>query len=169
MIDMEELPKRKQHRLAGYDYSKSGYYFVTICTENRMPLFWKNVGADIIRPKNNDTDSFLSEYGKFVKESIEKISEHYAGVFVDRYCIMPNHVHLIIAITSKENGRMISAPTLSRIIGQMKRFASKKCEKSIWQKSFYDEIIRNQAAYDEISKYIFENPMKWEEDELFCK
>ena len=93
----------------------------------------------------------------------------YAGVFVDRYCIMPNHVHLIIGITSKENGRMISAPTLSRIIGQMKRFASKKCEKSIWQKSFYDEIIRNRAAYDEISKYVFENPMKWEEDELFCK
>ena len=99
-----DFPKRKQHRLSGYDYSKSGYYFVTICTENRMPLFWKNVGADIIRPKNNDTDSFLSEYGKFVKESIEKISEHYAGVFVDRYCIMPNHVHLIIAINTKKTG-----------------------------------------------------------------
>ena len=164
---MEELPKRKPHRLQGYDYSKNGYYFVTICTENRKPIFWKTVGADIIRPRNTNTDFVLSEYGKIIKNAIENIPEHYDGVFVDRYCIMPNHVHLIVAITSKENGRIISAPTLSRIIGQMKHWATKQCGFSVWQKSFYDEIIRNQTAYDEISKYIYENPMNWELDELF--
>ncbi|MBR3952765.1 MAG: transposase [Oscillospiraceae bacterium] len=169
MTDIAELPKRKHHRLPGYDYSRNGYYFVTICTEDRKPLFWKNAGADIIRPQNDDTDLLLSETGVIVKNAIENISEHYHGVFVDRYCIMPNHVHLIIAIMLKENGRIISAPTVSRVIGQMKRYASKKCGYPIWQKSFYDEIIRSQSAYDEISEYIFENPMKWEEDELFCR
>ena len=155
--------------MQGYDYSSNGYYFITICTEKRKPIFWNNVGADIIRPQNNDTDLLLSEYGKTVKNAIESISKHYDGVFVDRYCIMPNHVHLVIAIMLKENGRIISAPTVSCIIGQMKRIVSKQCGFSVWQKSFYDEIIRNQTGYDEISKYIFENPMKWEEDELFCE
>ncbi len=166
---MEELPKRKPHRLQGYDYSKNGYYFVTICTENRKPIFWKTVGADIIRPKSNDTDLLLSECGKTVKTAIENISTHYDGVFVDRYCIMPNHIHLIVAIMIRKSGRIISAPTLSTVIGQMKRWATKQCGFSVWQKSFYDEIIRNQTAYDEISKYIFENPMKWEEDELYTE
>ena len=169
MIDTETFPKRKPHRLTGYDYSQNGYYHITICTENRKPLFWKKVGADIIRPQNSNLDSLLSEYGKSVRESIESISEHYSGIFVDRYCIMPNHVHLIIAIAIKDNGRIISAPTVSRIVGQMKRSASKKCGFPLWQKSFYDEIIKNRKAYDEISKYIYENPTKWEDDELFCK
>ena len=155
--------------MKNYDYSKNGYYFVTICSEKRKPVFWNNVGADIIRPQNDNTDLLLSEYGKTVRKAMENISVHYDGVFVDRYCIMPNHIHLIIAIISKENGRMISAPTLSAVVGQMKRWASKQCGISIWQKSFYDEIIRNKNAYDEISKYIFENPSKWEEDELFTE
>ena len=56
MTDMEELPKRKSHRLQGYDYSRNGYYFVTICTENRKPIFWKTVGADIIRPQKSNPE-----------------------------------------------------------------------------------------------------------------
>ena len=162
---MEELPKRKHIRLSGYDYSKNGYYFITICTNDRKTIFWKNVGADIIRPKSL-SDDVLSDCGKIVKNAIENIPNHYPDVFVDRYCIMPNHIHLIIAITVP-NGRIISAPTVSTIIGQMKRWVSRNIGFSVWQKSFYDEIIRNQSAYDEISKYIYENPMNWELDELF--
>ncbi len=169
MTDMDDLPKRKPHRLHGYDYSKNGYYFVTICAEKQKPAFWKKVGADIIRPQNKNTDILLSETGETVKQAIENIQKHYSDVFVNRYCIMPNHIHLIIAIVRRENGRIISAPTVSCVIGQMKRWASKQCGRPIWQKSFYDEIIRNQKAYDEISKYIFENPIKWKEDELFCE
>ena len=166
-MEKNDYPERKIIRLEHYDYSQNGYYFVTICAEKRRPIFWNNVGADIIRPQNGN-DICLSEYGAVVKNAIENIPKHYKDVFVDRYCIMPNHVHAILVIKKDKNGRIISAPTLSTIVGQMKRWASKQCEKLIWQKSFYDEIIRNQKAYDKISKYIYENPMKWEEDELYC-
>ena len=166
-MESKDHPERKSIRLEHYDYSQNGYYFVTICAEKHCPIFWNNVGADIIRPQN-EKDICLSEVGTIVKNAIENIPKYYEGVFVDRYCVMPNHVHAIIVIRKDKNGRIISAPTLSTIIGQMKRWASKQCRKPIWQKSFYDEIIRNQAAFDEISKYIYENPMKWEDDELYC-
>ena len=74
---------------------------------------------------------------------------------------------MIVFIAASRDGRIISAPTLSTVIGQMKRWASKEAEAPLWQKSFYDEIIRNEKACGEICKYICENPSRWEEDEYF--
>lgn len=156
---MAELPKRKKIRLERYDYSACGAYFVTICIADRNVLLW-DVGADIIRPDRPP----LSQYGKIVEMAIKQIQAHYENVIVDKYCIMPDHLHLIVFIMSEESGRMLSAPTLSVVIGSMKRWVSKQIGFSIWQKSFNDRIIRNEQGYREVWRYIDENPMKWRDD-----
>ena len=154
---MSEMPKRKQIRIEDYDYSAPGAYFVTICTKNRAQILWETVGADIIRPQ----DVSLSVVGKIVEQGVLQISNHYDHIAVDKFCIMPNHVHLILVIQNNEDGRMISAPTVSTVVGSMKRWASKQIGRSIWQKSFYEHGIRNQPDYDEIWEYIENNPLKY--------
>lgn len=118
--------------------------------------------------KNSNLDVGLSRYGETVKTAIESIEKHYEGVAVDKYCIMPNHVHLILTITADESGRMISAPTVSTVVGSMKRWVSKELGVSVRQKSFYDYcVIRGEKEYFEIWQYIDENPLKWISDELY--
>ena len=154
---MTELPKRKQNRVADYDYATPGAYFVTICTANRAKLFWEMVGADIIRPQ----DIRMSSIGKIVEKGILQIADHYDNVSVDIFCIMPDHVHLIVRIDTNENGRMISAPTISTVVGSMKRWVSKQVGHPIWQKSFYEHGIRNKQDYDDVWRYIENNPFKY--------
>lgn len=154
---MNGQPKRKQIRIKEYDYSAPGAYFVTICTKNRAQILWETVGADIIRPQ----DVSLSVVGKIVEQGVLQISNHYDHIAVDKFCIMPNHVHLILVIQNNEDGRMISAPTVSKVVGSMKRWVSKQIGRSIWQKSFHEHGIRNQQDYDEIWEYIENNPMKY--------
>ncbi len=154
---MPNLPKRKQIRIENYDYSTSGAYFITICTANREKIFWNNVGADIIRPQNIP----LSAIGKIAQQSILQIENHHTNVFVDKYCILPDHIHLILRIESEYDGRILSAPTVSTVVGSMKRWISKQAGKPIWQKSFYEHTIRNQTDYNEIWQYIENNPLKY--------
>ena len=158
---MNQLPTRKNTRLTQYDYSTPGAYFITICTANREKIFWSApsnlVGADIIRPQNVP----LSEIGGIVEKSILQIGEHYDHITVDQYCIMPDHVHLLLSIHADEHGRIISAPTLSTVVGSMKRWVSRQIGRPIWQKSFYEHSIRNQRDYDEIWEYIENNPLKY--------
>ena len=152
-----ELPQRKQNRLTEYDYSQPGAYFITICTQSREKILWDGVGADTIRPQNIP----LSTIGKVVEQGILQIADYYESVRVDKYCVMPDHIHLILRIETGMNGRIVSAPTVSTVIGAMKRWVSKQVGKPIWQKSFYDHGIRNQRDYDEIWHYIENNPLKW--------
>ena len=154
---METQPKRKQIRIKDYDYSAPGAYFVTICTKNRAQILWETVGADIIRPQ----DVSLSVVGKIVEQGVLQISNHYDHIAVDKFCLMPKHGHLILVVQNNEDGRMISAPTVSTVVGSMKRWVSKQIGRSIWQKSFYEHGIRNQQDYDEIWEYIETNPMKY--------
>lgn len=153
-----ELPKRKNIRLLGYDYASCGAYFCTVCLSEHDISLWDNAGADFDLTNNPPT---LSEYGKTVEIGINNISAYYPHIVVDKYCIMPNHIHLIIFILPDVNGRMISAPTLSTVIGQMKRCVSKQIGFSAWQKSFNDRIIRNEKEYREAWEYIDANPMRW--------
>ena len=152
---MLDLPSRKSIRIEGFDYSSPGAYFITVCTANREKIFWNTVGADIIRPETIP----LSFEGQIVEQSIFQISSHYENIIVDKFCIMPDHIHLIIRIESN-SGRMISAPTVSTVVGSMKRWVSKRIGKPIWQKSFYEHGIRNQQDYNEIWTYIENNPLK---------
>ena len=105
-----ELPKRKQNRLTGYDYSTPNAYFITICTDNRRNLFWKGVEVIIDRPENVP----LTDLGRIVQQSIEDISKHYPMISVDHYVIMPNHVHLLLQINTDPDGRSMIAPTCAR-------------------------------------------------------
>ena len=103
-----ELPTRKPNRLKDFDYSSSGLYFVTICSRNKVDLFWKPlVGADIIRPPGScDFNERLSEYGEIVQNAIGNISEKYPTVIIDKYCIMPNHIHMLVYIGNEYGGRI---------------------------------------------------------------
>lgn len=152
-----ELPQRKSNRLTDYDYSQNGAYFITICTHGRETLFWDDVGADSIRPQNVP----LSAIGKIVEQGILQVQDHYENITVDKYCVMPDHIHLILRVESENDGRMISAPTVSSVIGSMKRWVSSQAGRPLWQKSFYDHGIRNQEDYNQIWEYIENNPLKW--------
>lgn len=164
-MDNKEIPVRKRNRLVNYDYSSCGAYFITICTDSKKHLLWdKNtpdfVGEDIILP--------LSHYGKIAEAAIKAIPEYYPHIEVQQYVIMPNHIHMILLIPY-ESGRIISSPTsrhadISTVVGQMKRYVSKKAGTVIWQRSFHDHIIRDGNDYEKISEYMFNNPINWEYD-----
>jgi len=154
---MDTLPKRKSIRIKNYDYAAPGAYFITVCTANREKFFWNGVGADSIRPQSVP----LSAIGKIAEQGILQIAKHYKNISVDKYCIMPDHIHLILRIESDTCGRMVSAPTISTVVGSMKRWVSGQVGRSVWQKSFYDHGIRNQQDYDEIWRYIENNPLKY--------
>lgn len=150
---MERLD-RKNIRLDGYDYSGPGGYFITICTKERRKLFW-DVGASCARP-------VLSLYGEVVSEELLHLSTVYKNVVLDKTVIMSNHIHMVLKL--KENGRAQLAPTVSRIIQQFKGAVTKRIGVSVWQKGFYDHIIRDEADYLRIWQYIDTNPAKWTED-----
>lgn len=154
---MNNLPKRKPIRIENYDYSTPGAYFITICTTNREKLFWSDRSGELCSPINIP----LSDIGKIVDNEIQKLHTVYDVVSVDKYCIMPDHIHFILSISTDENGRTQFAPTISRAIKQFKGSVTKQVGKPIWQKSFYEHGIRNQQDYNEIWEYIENNPIKY--------
>ena len=165
MDNEKELPKRKRNRLENFDYSSSGVYFITICTSGRKNYFWENVGAIIDRPQNVE----LTPYGKIVDKAIQSISSVYPALLLESYVIMPNHIHILLCVCADEYGRPLVAPTISQVVKQLKGTVSKQVGISIWQKSFYDHIIRNREDHEEHLRYIFENPMRWGCDELYTQ
>lgn len=149
---MDNLPKRKAIRIKDYDYSTPGAYFITVCVNDRKPILW-NVGAAICRPN-------LSKIGSVVETAILQIPEHYSMISVDKYCVMPDHIHMILSINSEEDGRQVAAPTVSTVVGHMKRWVSMQIGHFIWQKSFIDRVIRNDQGYRAVWEYIENNPVK---------
>lgn len=170
--------QRKQIRLKNFDYSQSNAYFVTVCTYNRENLFGdiriddEVVGADSIS-------------ARMVDDIFQQTIAQYGHVHCPQYVIMPNHFHAIIVI---ENpivwADMESAPTrvsLSEIIQSFKRHTTIEYikmvkqgilppfDKRIWQRSFYDHIIRDEQDFYKISEYIENNPSKWEEDRFYVQ
>ena len=154
---MSNQPKRKPNRIEHNDYSTPGAYFVTVCTTNREKIFWSDRRGELRSPANVP----LSDIGMIVNNEIQKLNTIYDSVRVDKYCIMPDHIHFIISIDTDENGRTQCAPTISRVIKQFKGSITKQIGRPIWQKSFYDHGIRNQQDYDEIWEYIENNPLKY--------
>lgn len=159
------MNKRKATRLKEYDYAQNGAYFITICTQNKQCILSDIiVGASIARP----CEIQLTQIGIVVENSIKGIEKHYQNVFVENYVIMPNHIHMIIRIDNS-GGRAMLAPTISRIIQQFKGYVTKQIGKSIWQKLFYDHIIRDEDDYIIKIQYIENNPSKWFEDKYYTK
>lgn len=148
-----DVPKRKSPRIPCYDYSTPNYYFITICTANKKCIFGK--------------PGYLNRFGKIVEDCLLKIPVINPAVSIDKYVIMPNHVHVIMVING--DGCQKSIP---QIVGQYKMTVTKKIrslvpEKEVWQRSFHDHIIRNQERYELIWMYIENNPIKWEDDCFF--
>ena len=154
-----DLPKRKPTRLKNYDYSSEGAYFITMCTHNKQKILCDiGVGEGLCAlPSIN-----LTPIGEEVNESIKFIDNTYDNISVDKYVIMPNHIHLII---SKQTGGHGDPPLqLYDIIGRFKSFTNNKFKDKLWQRSFHDHIIRGESDYLKIWNYINTNPQKWKED-----
>ena len=143
---MQQLPQRKQTRLKEFDYSSTAFYFITICTNEH-----KCVLSNIITQADGTVLNVLTPYGRVADSYLVKIPG------MDQYVIMPNHIHMII---HKTNGNPIASDVRS-----FKVLVTKAIGKSIWQRSFYDHIIRDETDYMIKWKYIDENPAKWADDE----
>jgi REP element-mobilizing transposase RayT len=129
---MHEFPVRKTIRMQKHDYSMPGAYFITVCTANRDKIFWDNRRGDLWSPENVP----LSEIGIITNREIQKLNSVYTAVQVDKYCIMPDHIHMILTIDTAADGRTQFAPTVSRVMKQFKGSITKQIGRSVWQKSF---------------------------------
>ena len=167
MNNEKQLPKRKQNRLQEYNYSADGWYFITICTKGRIPILSRIVGSDILGAPQVQ----LLPCGKIVEKNLQQLQTFYVNIKVEQYVIMPNHVHMILSVSN--NGAPGMSPptkqcaTIPLFVATLKRFCNKEFGEQIWQRSFYDHIIRDQNDGAEISRYIYENPIKWSSDKLF--
>ncbi|MFI3142289.1 MAG: transposase [Clostridia bacterium] len=164
-----EFKYRKRMRLTNYNYSQCGVYFITICSHNQNQIFSQLVGNGL------DRSIFkLTQYGIIAENELKNIEKHFPCVEIDKYVVMPNHIHIIILMRCNgELERSRPFPTISTIIGLYKSGVSKLIHEidpnqNVWQKSFHDHIIRNEKSYQKIWQYIDENPLKWKFDKYYC-
>jgi len=171
----DNLPKRKPIRLDTWDYANSWWYFVTIVVQNRKHLFGSvPVGAGHAPPA-----MVLNNVGKIVERVYREIPNHYPVRSVIHQ-IMPNHIHFIIETVgathvspaNNTTGGACPAPTLGNIIGSFKSECTKQIRMqtnnptlTVWQRGYYDRIIRNDRELDRIRTYIQNNPQNWADDE----
>lgn len=175
--------QRKNIRLRNYDYSQAGLYFVTICLNERECLF-----GEIIQNKQ-----VLNDIGLMIKGYYHELEKKFSGVKCGEYVIMPNHFHCIIHIENDccnfydvgvdlcvnptKKGEHIGAPlhkivqwfktmTTNEYIKGVKTKNWKPFNKRLWQRNYYEHVIRNEKSYIEICEYIQNNPLKWDLDEL---
>jgi len=150
-----EYSNRKSPRIPAYDYSSPNYYFITICTHNKECIFGE--------------PGRLNAYGKIAEINLLKIPDIFPAISIEKYVIMPNHIHGIFIVSESEEKGL---KDLSIILGQYKMSVTKKIrilepERIVWQRSFHDHVIRNKKSYEKIWTYIENNPLKWEEDCFF--
>ena len=160
---------RKSIRLKGYDYSREGAYFVTICAQNRECLFGEIV----------DDKMVLNKYGEIVKNEWQRTGDIRPNIETDCFVVMPNHVHGIINIRrgvlqyAPTNGFKSPSQTIGAITRGFKSTTTKQINilrdthgQCIWQRNYYEHIIRGEKDYNRIHEYIQNNPLKWELDSL---
>ena len=161
----DNLPKRKPIRLENFDCGAGYAYFITVCTQNRNKTLSTIVGEGSALPQ-------LTKQGEIIKNLIENIPPNYMNFSIDYYVIMPNHIHMLITVV--DDGRANPSPTITSFIGWLKFQATKEIfritgdsNQKIFQRSFHDHVIRNREDYEQISRYIYENPLNWETDEFY--
>jgi REP element-mobilizing transposase RayT len=151
----DEKPRRKHLRLREHDYSNGGMYFVTVCTHNRVSLFGKVVEGAML----------LNRLGIIVEEVWYELRNHYPYVHLDSFVVMPNHVHGIIVLVEKVSSQESSAKRhpLSEVIRAFKTFSARKINrqrkkrKPVWQRNYYEHVIRNEESWGQIRDYIETN------------
>ena len=159
-----ETQSRKPNRLNSYDYGEIGCYFITLCTHHRQPLFLVekfSVGNGPCAVPNNPANQIIRKW-------IARLHHKFDGISIDQYVIMPDHLHFIVNIKERCPGcavpdimRFFKVMTTNEYIQGVKQGILQPFDKKLWQKSYYDHIIRNQQDYNEIWEYIENNPDKW--------
>lgn len=162
-----DLPHRVSIRLPRFDYSSSNWYYVTICTHERKCFFGDHVGAR----RGSPAYIKLNDYGKIVSKIWNSLPKHH-NIKLDSFQIMPNHLHGIIIINLTGEPRL--APTLGMLMGYFKSECTKQMRKIsndsdllIWQRNYYEHIIRDDGEIGHIRSYIGNNPINWNTDKLY--
>jgi REP element-mobilizing transposase RayT len=145
------LPTRKNIRLPNYDYRQEGMYFITICTKGKRTILGTVTQDSIL----------LSAYGKIAEQVLIQIQNTHIEASIIQHTIMPNHVHAILFI---KNNASVS---LGQMIRQFKAKTSYLCRQSIWQRNYYEHVIRSQIELCEIMTYIENNPLQWALDKEY--
>ena len=179
-----KLPQRKSIRLKDYNYSLQGVYFLTICTQNRRCNLSRIVGTGV--PDCPQIE--LTKYGEIADKYIKQINDFYNHLSIEEYVIMPNHIHVLLWVkedrtdgggqsrtpvtdgqsrTPVPTGNARTNSTCAKFVSTFKRFCNKEYGENIWQSRYHDHIIRNREDYNEHVKYIYENPLRWQFDELY--
>lgn len=149
--------RKNKLRLPNYDYSSDGAYFITVCVKGRKQLLSRIVGGD----DHIAQKVVLTPIGLKVQKYLVQI------IGIDKYVIMPNHIHLII-IQNKSGSMWSSTPTnIPDIIRSFKTLVTKELGFSVWQTSYYDHIIRDEEDYLIKAQYIDDNPAKWQSDKYY--
>jgi len=184
-----ELCQRKSIRLKNYDYSQAGFYFITICIQNREHLLGKI----------NKDEILLNDAGDMIKKWYFELENKFKGIKCHEMIIMPNHFHCIIENTAptvradlrvclggsdhkkgehtEQKGGHIGPPlhhvvqwfktmTSNEYIRGVKQFGWRRFTKRFWQRNYWEHIIRNENEYIKLSDYIKNNPLTWNDDKL---
>ena len=167
----KELPKRKHPRLDNYDYSSTGAYFITICTQNRRCVLSRIVGRGLAPAETEEIEYTL--FGRIALRQLLLLKERYSHLTVDQYVIMPNHIHAVLVLDNETVGAS-PRPTIMDIVCAYKSLVTRECKRNgfegkLFQTSFHEHIIRGREDYIEIAKYIYENPFRWRYDELYAE
>ncbi len=158
---------RRSIRLAGYDYSTAGVYFVTICASRRAMLFGEIRGARFVP----------NAIGAVVEKTWCELPNRFPSVALDAFVLMPNHLHGLIVLYKKKRAEINSAPTtekpsvsLARLVQSFKSLTRMQARKQLgranplWQRDYYEHVVRNENALTAIQRYIHENPARWDFD-----
>ena len=155
-IDPNSPPKRRSIRLPDYDYSNAGAYFVTICTDRRRCILGEVVGETNV----------TSPIGEAVAQIWQSLPDRFPAIEIDAWVIMPNHLHGILGITESP-----SAKPLGQLIGAFKVMSTSRVNairrtpgSMLWQRNFYEHVVRTEADLARIREYIAMNPARWGDD-----
>ena len=145
-------PQRKNLRLPHYNYADEGAYYVTICTDHKLQILC-NLAPPAL--EGNEPNCHLTPVGHTVEEMILAIPG------IDKYVVMPNHIHMIVLNRPGDTA-------LSRKMQYFKANVTRKLGRNIWQRNYYEHVIRDEQDYLTKWKYIDDNPMKWASDDYNC-
>jgi len=155
-------PRRKPLRFHGYNYSQPGAYFVTICTHDRRCLFGRIV----------DGEMKLNRFGSAVEACWHSLTQHYFHIDLDSFVVMPNHIRGIVCLTDgaaiDERGK--ARHGLAEVVGAFKAFSSRQINalrhrnEPVWQRNYFEHIIRNEESLNRVREYIETNPTRWHID-----
>lgn len=185
----QDMPKRKALRLKKYNYNSKGAYFITICVKDRQRLLSRVIKSSALSTSKdvddldfsnfniNDIQIELTDIGKIIEKTLLS-SEKISGVKIDRYVIMPDHIHAMIFLdpaefttlskTSKTTNAKNEKPNemLPRIVSAFKRICHKKIGCDIFQRGYVEHVVRDKEDYKTRIKYMYENPLRWYYNEL---